>query len=87
MELGDKTRRIEKNNILAIEHSLSCWPSQSLEYMNDDVIQVQGDNGSTPIQITGKVAIDDEAINRNIEGLKRKGKPSYFAEAWVCCWD
>lgn len=55
--------------------------------MNDGVIQVQGDNGSTPIQITGKVAIDDEAINRNIEGLKRKGKPSYFAEAWVCCWD
>lgn len=87
MELGDKTRRIEKNNILEIEHSLSCWPSQSLEYMNDDAIQVQGDNGSTPIQITGKVAIDDEAINRNIEGLERKGKPSYFAEAWVCCWD
>lgn len=25
--------------------------------MNDDVIQVQGDNGSTPIQITGKVAM------------------------------
>lgn len=55
--------------------------------MNDDAIQVQGDNGSTPIQITGKVAIDDEAINRNIEGLERKGKPSYFAEAWVRCWD
>lgn len=39
------------------------------------------------IQIIGKVVIDDEVINCNIEGLKRKGKFSYFVEVWVCCWD